>query len=262
MDDNINLKVLHINNAVSKTIKNNENIQVLHITNYSDCDCDCICIDQFKNLKELYINNTSVGDEQIKNCTKLQMLKLMHSSVTDVNHLTDLRVLLLNSHKKMKKEGFIQCTQIEVLDIENTCGICDINHLTNLKLLNAYGNECKPNGEEIKNCTNLEVLSVSYDRNIHNINHLTKLKELRASGLCSNIRNDGFQNCSKLEKIYTGNNKKINKNQLRKGSYVAKLDTTMSELVDRYSNKIERNINHQYFGILDDLYFDRISDNY
>jgi hypothetical protein len=51
--------------------------------------------------------------------------------------------------------------------------LTDINHLENLKILNASTKICSISDDSISNLRNIEKIVISYNNKITNLNHLT-----------------------------------------------------------------------------------------
>ena len=124
-------------------------------------------------------------------------------------------------------------SNLKVLNASRKCGIdCYGVKNLNLEVLYAYdnpkitninhmtnlkeldaSNNCGINDNCIKN-VNLEKLYISYDHKISRVNHMTNLKELEACGDCG-IDDDGIANIN-LEKLETNYNQKITTKKLIK----------------------------------------------
>ncbi len=84
--------------------------------------------------------------------------------------------------------------------------IKDVNHMTNLKVLNA-DYDCGISDDGIKQL-NLIELSASGNSKIKDVNHLTNLKVLNAGGYYCGISNDGIKQLNLIE-LFSYGNKKI-----------------------------------------------------
>ena len=85
--------------------------------------------------------------------------------------------------------------------------ITNVNHLTNLQILRAWGTSCGISDNGIKNI-DLIFLDVDDNPKITNVNHLTNLQKLWAGGTDCGIDDNGIKNLNLIE-LHADNNPKI-----------------------------------------------------
>jgi len=148
--------------------------------------------------KYLYKLNDKII-KKYKHVTKLHTG--YNSKITNINHLTKLKVLCAHGISGLN-DGIIILNDLEIFNASGNPKITNINNLTKLKVLNAYGS-CGITDEGIINLKKIEILDASCNCQITNINHMTKIKELQARGICG-INNEGIINLTNLEKMMRG----------------------------------------------------------
>jgi len=198
-----NLTELQINNCGKINFKLCTNINFLKCY-WFDVDN----LNHMTNLTTLDIENCNkVDDYSVIDLTKLETLILKNSRITDINQMTMLTELHANSRSSIKETGFIDCTNINFLNIPSSTTIKNINHLTNLTFLNIddFYNICDTG---FINCTNIRNLRCKDNKNVTNINHLINLTELNISGQC-NVNDHGISKCTNLKSLCINGNKNI-----------------------------------------------------
>ena len=120
-------------------------------------------------------------------------------------HITDLCDIDCVYLVKLDDKNLLDYKFAKKLDARHGRKITNVNHMINLKILDASG-DCGINDNGIKNI-NLEKLYVSYNHKITNVNHMTKLKILDASCGCG-IDDDGIEDLN-LEYLNAVANPKI-----------------------------------------------------
>ena len=167
---------------------------------------DRIYITDLFNIHRKYL--IRLDDDILKNYKCVVKLSLGPcSKVTQIQHIKKLRELNASGcHCKIDDEC-IRNINLEKLIAYDNPKITNVNHMTNLKELNAGGN-CGINNEGIS-CVNLEVFDASFNRKITNVNHMSNLKVLDASYNCG-IDDQGIINVN-LEVLDAESNSKISK---------------------------------------------------
>src|SRR5205085_1961745 len=104
--------------------------------------------------------------------------------------------LLVNIFCRIDNEGIKNLTNLIELYATNNNKITNINHMSNLQKLDAYG-DCGIDDNGIKNLTNLIFLNASVNPKITNINHMRHLQTLYAF-VKSGINDEGIKNLTNL----------------------------------------------------------------
>src|SRR5690606_30605214 len=97
------------------------------------------------------------------------------------------------------------------LNLSNNSQILNVNHMKNLKILDA-GEDCGIDDEGISKL-NLIELDASYNEEITNVNHMTNLKILDAGENCG-IDDEGISKLNLIKLDASGNNKIRNVNHM------------------------------------------------
>jgi len=116
-----------------------------------------------------------------------------NGKITNVNCLTQLEVLNANTACLNTNECtfFFSCgigddgisnLNLKELYACNNCTIINLNHMSNLKVLDASSHYCSITNQGIQRLTNLKKLDVTFNDKITDINHMTNLVELNARG--------------------------------------------------------------------------------
>jgi hypothetical protein len=124
------------------------NLEVLDFGSAAHSDID---LSHLTKLKMLRKHDSNI--DSIKNCTSLEVLFGYHSC--DFNNLTNLRILSI-SGANFTTNNIIECTNLEMLNLEHCLNLESIDHLKKLKLLIMSGNNKLKIHEIEKKCTNLK----------------------------------------------------------------------------------------------------------
>lgn len=118
----------------------------------------------------------------------------------------------MHSNSGINDHGIKDIFLIEDLDVSNNSNITNINHLQNIKILHARGDNCGINDHGISNLFLIEYLFVSDNPYVTNINHFKNLKLLYAEGN-SSINNEGIKYLFSLtlKQLSVSKNTKISK---------------------------------------------------
>lgn len=103
-------------------------------------------------------------------------------------HDCDANLVLRITDDIIKQQVY---TKLQYLNLNGNLYVTDINHLKNLKELDAHGS-CKLNNNGIKEL-NIKTLKVSDNPNITDITHMTDIVYLDASGNCG-LTDEGIKN--------------------------------------------------------------------
>jgi hypothetical protein len=107
---------------------------------------------------------------------------------------------------------YVWLTELHVYDNPH---ITNLNHITNLKILNVGGCFNEINDDGIKNLTNLIKLSANNNPYITNVNHMINLKELNAR-YCCGIDYNGIKDLELVKLDATDNPKITDKKYMQK----------------------------------------------
>ena len=156
-----------------------------------------------KKLKIKKLNHPNVSDDILKQekFTDLEELYASYNEkITNVNHLSKLKILNCFRDCGIDQEGIKNLQLIEELDASYNKKIKNVNHLTKLKILNC-SNDCGIDQEGIKDLQLIEELDASYNEKIKDVNHLTKLKILSCS-FDYGIDQKGIKDLQLIEELY------------------------------------------------------------
>jgi hypothetical protein len=173
------------------------------------------------NLFDNVPNKYNLTDTILTSYPFITKLNINYNTrITDINHLTNLQILsawydcgidlngikLLNDHKinNICIMGLTNLTELNIIGNEK---ITNINHLINLRTLNA-GWQCGLDNIGIMGLTNLTELNVTGNEKITNVNHLVNLRILCAGWSCG-INNMGIIGLTNLTELNIFNNDKI-----------------------------------------------------
>lgn len=219
------------NNIYTKIYGNNIFKLYPHTTKLSYCIFTPL--EGIKYLTKLQILHVGydIAQDEICNLINLVELKISKNNIiSDLNHLTNLRILDISNSHKITNDGIKSLTKLTELDISGNMNyVTDITHLTNLTTLYMSGNanithihnltklrklsirgDCKINDIEIKSLTNLTEFNASDNNKITDVNHLVNLEELNAQYNCG-IADEGISSLTNLTKIYIHGNPNITK---------------------------------------------------
>ena len=133
-----------------------------------------------KKLKIKKLKHPNVSDEILRQEKFIDLEELYASyykKITNVNHLSKLKILYCSWNCGIDQEGIKDLQLIEELNAKNNEKIKNVNHLSKLKILDCSKN-CGIDQEGIKNLRLIEKLDASCNNEIENVNHLNKLKIL------------------------------------------------------------------------------------
>ena len=86
-------------------------------------------------------------------------------NITDVNHMTKLKVLRACGSCGINNKGIINLNDLEILNVGDNSKITNINHMIKLKELYACGS-CGINNAGLINIKNLEILAIRGNQKI------------------------------------------------------------------------------------------------
>ena len=178
-------------------------------------------IDHMTNLRYLhvsqydtYCDKFEIFSEKLTGLRKLSIS--LRKQICNLNHLTNLKKLYIYSldHRGFDNSTIKNLSQLEELHIYSSYKSLNINHMTDLKILNISGG-CIVSDECIKNLLNLEQLYLKKNNDMfdyHNdieitsLNHMTNLKILHL--LTDNtvtINDEGIKYLTQLEELHIKN---------------------------------------------------------
>lgn len=161
---------------------------------------------QMSKLKHLTINGTfgsktlyELNDRILENLDleSLEIYRYNNCTITNLNHMKNLKKLVLHNVCSLTDEGIRDLLNIEHLDLSKCEMISDINHLTKIKILYLQ-TCCNINNDSIKH-VNPEILVLSNIKNITDINHINNVKYLTL--FHSEINDEGVRHINP-QKIY------------------------------------------------------------
>lgn len=182
--------IIKLNIDRNKKIKNISDLMHLQILNISSSYEYTIA--SLTNLTKLSINRTG----------KIIYIKTMES----INHLVNLRELHITQNNIINNNDIKSLTNLTHLDIHNSINITNINHLHNLQILDASGNNCGIDNNGISNLINLTELYIDNNPNVTAINQFINLRVLNISCV-SGV--DNIQSLTNLIELNIGRNNKI-----------------------------------------------------
>lgn len=137
-------------------------------------------LNHFKKLEELYFyGNCDLDNESLKGLNLKKLVLFDNPNLTDINHLTNLKELIIIDSKCGIGNDGIKNLNVKYLNVTNNSNITKINHMTNLTMLVAPGNDCGIDNDSIKGL-NLSHLGAEGNYKISEIEHLTELEYLNA----------------------------------------------------------------------------------
>lgn len=165
---------------------NSKEIDMSHSTKITD-------LSHMTNLVKINARSTNISEIGLRGLINLEILDATSTKISDLTQFTKLRKLHISRCSNITQKG-IMISNLTFLNIANTHGIKDLNHLPNLSHLDISGSNCGVGNEGIKNLTNLTSLITECNNKISELNHLTKLVMLDISGPGMTITDRGIQN--------------------------------------------------------------------
>ena len=188
-------------------------------------------IKKYPHIKKLYAGgNCGINDDSLVGLNLVELNARGNSKIKKINHMTNLRILDASCNYRIYDENLfgLNCgidddslvgLNLVKLNARGNSKIKKINHMTNLRILNASG-DCRIDHENLigLNCgidddslvgLNLVKLNASWNPKIKKINHMTNLRILDAGGTCG-IKDDNLNGLNLVE-LNAGDNAKIKK---------------------------------------------------